>query len=637
MKLPRSSCCVFALFLTALLAPMNPLPANPPPDGTPIQMEVDARDLPRLLLHTRLTIPCQPGKLKLWFPKWIPGVHAPAGPIGDIGGLRIETPDGKVVPWERDEVALHSITCKVPDGVKEVRVKLDTIASRSGGGCSGNSLVGLINWNHCLFYPEGMPCSDIPVQLKLQLPAKWSYATALKTAEKNENQISFHTVALDELIDSPLIAGEHLRSIKLEVGQNTPAYFHVASESPSALQLDSKVIDKYAAVVREAGALFGAAHYPEYHFLVTCSDELGYFGLEHHASSINGVKRRDLIDNGLRKDWIANLIPHEYAHSWCGKFRRPASMFTPDYHSPQKTKLLWVYEGLTMYTGDLLMVRSGLIDPQEYKEMLAERIGNQKHREGRRWRPLEDTAVANPAGGGRGSGWTDLRRESNDYYYEGMLLWLEVDAMLREMTKGEKSIDDFCQKFMGPIPTKDRVVTYEFQDVVKTLKSIADYDWDGFLRRRVSAPQEALPLEVVDRCGYRLEYGNKPSAFVDYLQRGRGFGGGSIIVRDSLGLTFTPDGKIANVFPGMIGDRAKLAPGMQVIGVNGKKFAADRLYEAIEDSAHMKKVDLLLLEGDRFRTVSLDYAGGAKFIQLTRDPGRPDYLAAILAPHAEKK
>jgi predicted metalloprotease with PDZ domain len=380
--------------------------------------------------------------------------------------------------------------------------------------------------------------------------------------------------------------------------------------------------------------LFGTAHYPEYHFLVTCSDDLGHYGLEHHACSINGVRERDLIEDKYRRGWIANLLPHEYAHSWCGKFRRPAGMCTADFHTPQDTKMLWVYEGLTTYLGDLLMVRSGLVSPADYRETLAWHLGDQMHRAGRRWRSLEDTAVANYLLRAPSANWGDLRRDQ-DFYMEGLLLWLEVDVILRDRSQGRLSLDDFCKRFMGNVPGQEKVVPYEFPEIVQILKELVDFDWEQFFTRRVSSPLESLPLDVVGRCGYRIQYAKKPSGYLEYLQQGsvrQGF----ISSRDSLGLSFSLDGRISAVVPGMVGDRAGLAPGMQVIGVNTRKFSRERLEEALTDSAAIQKIELLLLDGDRFRTVVLDYADGPRYLELARDEQKPDVLEKILSPTRTK-
>ena len=376
----------------------------------------------------------------------------------------------------------------------------------------------MLNWSNCLLYPDGPSCDDTMVQLSLRLPRGWRFATALEADQASDarnqppaadGRADFKPVSLRDLIDNPLIAGEHLRTIPLEAGKNPPAFLHLVSESTSALQLGPNVVELYSRMVREAGSLFGACHYPAFHFLVTCSDDLGYHGLEHLACSINGVRERDLIEDSRRKGWVANLIPHEYVHSWCGKFRRPAGMCTADFQTPLKTRLLWVYEGLTEYLGEVLMVRSGLIDAKEYRDSLTATIGSLAHQEGRRWRTLEDTAAASYLLRAPSPSWNELRR-GQDYYSEGALIWLEVDAIIRERSEGKKSLDDFCRKFLGANRTDVSMVPYDLPEIVKDLKELADFDWESFLNRRVSQPQESLPLEVVGRCGYRLKYATDP-------------------------------------------------------------------------------------------------------------------------------
>jgi predicted metalloprotease with PDZ domain len=549
--------------------------------------------------------------------------------------MRLETPDGKAISWLRDEIDLYRVTCEVPPGFHEIRAQLDTIcnapaAEASGHLSYGNATVGIINFPTCLLYPEGPAAKNIQVELTLRLPEKWQFATALKSTGIKNGLIAFSPVSLDTLADSPLIAGEHLRTIPLKAGRNPPAYFHVASESPSALELGPEVVELYSRMVREAGALFGACHYSEFHFLVTCSDELGLLGLEHLSSSINGVRERDLIDAANRKGWVANLIPHEYVHSWCGKFRRPAGQCTCDFHTPHKTGLLWVYEGLGEYLGEVLMVRSGLVNPKDYRETLANSIGGLMLRTGRKWRSLEDTAVASHLLRAGSPYWSELRRDQ-DYYFEGALLWLEADAIIRQQTHGTRSLDDFCKKFLGASVSHEDVVPYDLPEIVRLLKETADYDWEPFLVQRVSRPLDSLPLDLVGRIGYRLQYANKPTAPTPG-RRGRG----AITAQHSLGLMFRPDGQIADVVPGMVGDRARLAPGMKVMGINGRLFSPQRLQDALADSVAHRKIELLLLEDDRFRTVVLDYAEGPKYVELVRDDSKPDLLAEILKPIADR-
>ncbi|MBI4328051.1 MAG: M61 family metallopeptidase [Chloroflexi bacterium] len=598
-----------------------------------LRLEVDAREISRQLLHARQEIPAPPGPLALWYPKWVPGTHAPGGPVQNIAGLRLETPEGKPIPWRRDEAEPYRIACTVPDGANRVVVRLDYICNQPsvnsvGVDSFGNAQLGVIDWNTCLLYPEGVSIDDLRVSARLLLPHKWRFGTALKAAQEADGSVEFKTETLRDFIDCPLICGEHFRTIDLKVKDLPPTFLHLTSESPAAIQLEDPVVEKYRRVVSEAGALFGGAHFNEYHFLVVCSDQVGHMGVEHLSSSMNGVGERDLIDDKKRKGWVANLLPHEFVHSWCGKHRRPAEMVTANFHTPERTKLLWVYEGLTEYLGEVLMVRSGLVATNDYLPWLANKIDDLMRTEGRRWRSLEDTATASHLLRARSRSWESLRR-SQDYYHEGLLLWLEADAIIRQESDGRRSLDDFCKKFMGP-GRPEKIAPYEQADVVKTLQELAHYDWDKFIHDRVDVPQEALPLEVVGRCGYRLQYAAKPSQFLEDEERDRKV----VYAVDSLGLTLAEDGKIVSVVPGMAGDKAGLAPGRMVQGVNGRKFSSQRVKDAIADSVSRRAIEFLVLEGDTFRTITVNYADGPKYLELVRDSSKPDLLMDILKPVA---
>ncbi len=596
-----------------------------------LRLEVDAREISRQLLHARQEIPAPPGPLSLWYPKWVPGTHAPGGPVQNIAGLRLETPEGKPIPWRRDEAEPYRIACTVPDSTDRVIVRLDYICNQPtvnsvGVDSFGNAQLGVIDWNTCLLYPEGASIDQLQVSARLLLPAKWRFGTALTVAKETEGSVEFKPETLRDFIDCPLICGEHFRTIELKVKNFPPTFLHLTSESPAAIQLEDKVVEKYRNVVSEAGALFGGAHFSEYHFLVVCSDQVGHMGVEHLSSSLNGVSERDLIDDKKRQGWVANLLPHEFVHSWCGKHRRPAEMVTANFHTPERTKLLWVYEGLTEYLGEVLMVRSGLVTTNDYLPGLANKIDDLMRTEGRRWRSLEDTATASHLLRARSRSWESLRR-SQDYYHEGLLLWLEADAIIRQESDGRRSLDDFCKKFMGP-GRPEKIAPYERADVVKILQELADYDWDKFIHDRVDVPQEALPLDVVGRCGYRLQYAAKLSEFLENDERDRKV----VSAVDSIGLTFAEDGKIASVVPGMAGDKAGLAPGMIVQGVNGRKFSRQRVKDAIADSVARRAIEFLVLEGDSFRTITVPYADGPKYLELVRDSSKPDLLMNILKP-----
>lgn len=596
-----------------------------------IAIEVDARDLPRKLLHGRVTISLPPGEHRFVYPKWMPGTHAASGPVQNIGGLRFVLPDGKSIEWKRDAVEMWEFLCAIPAGAEAVVIEVDYICSQPdansvGIDSFGNSLIGAINWNTCVLYPRDWRPADIEATLSLQLPEKWKYATALETMDERDGVVTFKPERLDELIDCPLVCGEHLRTIPLEQDFK-PATLNLVSESPNATNLKPELIAKYAKVVAEAGALFQGAPYDSYHFLITCSDELPPNGLEHRRSSLNGVGERDLIEEDPIKGWVGYLLPHEFVHAWCGKYRRPAEMVTGDFTAPQRTELLWVYEGLAQYLGEVLNVRAGIWEVDHYKRLLANDISFLKSQTGRQWRPLEDTAVASGQLREHSRYWGGLRR-SQDYYVEGKLLWLEIDAIIRDATGGAKSLDDFCRAFFAVKPGSLPVSPYTFDEICDALNAVSRYDWSGFLRARVGQTQETMPLDVVTRIGYRLQYASEAPEFIKKRESERKY----VATLDALGADIGEDGKVrSNIVPGSPVDEAKLGPGTIIIGVNGRKFSKDRMKDAIKDSIALGKVELLVLNGDAYRTVTLNYKDGAKYLELVRDETKPDYLAAICA------
>ncbi len=626
---PLASVALFILTLTLALEARRVWAAT---ELAPMLLEVDAREVSRKLIHARMEIPVQPGKLALWYPKWLPGNHSPAGPIENIGGLRLETLAGKSVPWRRDETDVFRIETKVPEGVDRIVVKLDYICNppttgAMGNACYANESLALISWIACLLYPEGKKLDELPVKTTLLIPEKWRFGSALTVTSQAEDRIEFDTETLRDLVDCPLICGANVRSIQLKTQTGPPVFMHLTSESPSALQLDDNALDAYANVANQAMALFGGAHFTSYHWLVICSDEVPRMGLEHLSSSINALKERDLIDDKKRQGYrTAGLLPHEFAHSWCGKHRRPAGMLTSDLHTPQQTSLLWVYEGLTTYLGDILTVRSGLMTTNQYLPVLAMTVDELMIIHGRQWRSLEDTAISSYLLRAPSPNWSLLRR-SQDYYEEGLLLWLEADTIIRQQSDGRRSLDDFCKEFMGA-QRGSKIVAYDRAEIIDALQKVAKYDWENFLHERVDVPQETLPLSVIERCGYRLQYAPKPSEFAQEVEREFKFIGES----SSIGAFFAESGEVWGVVPGMAAAKAGLDAGMAIQAVNGRKFSRQRLTDAIAESVTRRQIEFLVLEGQAFRTIKVPYADGPKHLELVRDPAKPDLLMSILKP-----
>jgi predicted metalloprotease with PDZ domain len=624
--------------LSLLLLAAATIPASAaPPAG--ISLDVDAREVSRSLLHARLEIPAKPGEFVVWYPKWIPGVHAPGGPVQNLAGIIFESPAGEKLVWKRDEVEMNRFIVTVPAGADRVIAKLDYICNQpttnsSGVDSFGNSKVGVINWNTVLLYPEGASIDTLTATVRLQLPAGWRYGTALPPAAKQDGAtIVFDPMTLRRVADSPLICGENFRTIDLASKStppnSPPGFLHLTSEAASAIAIDDKLIAQYRKLYAEALALFGGARFESYHFLVVCSDALPRNGLEHLASSFNEVGERDLVDDKKRKSWAAYLLPHEFVHAWCGKFRRPASMVTTSFHEPERTKLLWVYEGLTQYLGEVLAVRSGLLTFEEHVPAFANKLGWLLHQDGRKWRSLEDTAVASWILRGHSVSWESLRR-GQDYYDEGLVVWLEADALIREKSDGKKSLDDFCKKFFAADREKMPVVVgYELKEITGILQELADEDWDKFFADRITKPRDTLALDFLTKTvGYRLQYNAKPSEYLTDREKERKM----VSAADSLGLSAAEDGKITNIVPASPADKAALAGGMVITGVNGRKFSTQRLKDAIADSPTLGKVELLILDGDAFRTIAIDYAGGPRYLEIARTPDHADTLSAILKP-----
>ncbi|HEY1340623.1 MAG TPA: hypothetical protein VGF59_24090, partial [Bryobacteraceae bacterium] len=387
----------------------------------PVQLHVDATDAPRRLLHVRMSMPAKPGPMTLLYPEWIPGEHGPTGPIADLVGLKIAA-GGRAIPWRRDSVNMYAFHIDVPAGEASIDVTFDFIpAPESGAFTSGGSTtseLAVLNFNQLMLYPQGSQPDDLQYQTTLRVPNGWRYGTALPIQKETGNEIQFQPAALTTVIDSPVSMGAHYRTIDLGSDRGLPHYLHVAADSDKALDAPPDLIADYKNLVTETGALFGARHYRSYHFLYTLSDHVAHFGLEHHESSDDRYNERTMIDPELRKIG-ASLLPHEFVHSWNGKYRRPAGLTKEGhdggYDTPMKGDLLWVYEGLTNYLGEVLAARSGLWSAEDYRDNLAATAASLDRQYGRTWRPLEDTAVFAQDLYGTGGDYEDYRR-SVDYY-----------------------------------------------------------------------------------------------------------------------------------------------------------------------------------------------------------------------------
>src|SRR5580658_4740431 len=595
-----------------------------------VTLFVDATSAPRKIFHSKLKIPASPGDLTLYYPKWIPGEHAPDGPVVDLAGLKF-TASGKTLKWRRDLLDGFTIHIEVPAGETEVNAELDFLspATFEGGFSAGSSAtdkMALISWNQVLLYPKGWKSDDLTYIASLKLPANWKFGTPLPIASttgdqlNGETQIVFQPASLTTLVDSPVITGEFLKVVKL--ADDPLVEMDIAADSAAALAPPPDVWEHYKSLVEQTNKLFGAHHYRDYHFLYSLSDHVAHFGLEHHESDDIRVSERGLIDDTARR-MEAGLLPHEYVHSWNGKYRRPADLATPDYQQPMQDDLLWVYEGLTNYLGTVLTARSGLLTPEQARADLALTAATLDHTPGRSWRNLQDTADAAPQLYFSPHAWESWRR-STDFYDEDTLNWLWVDVIIRQQSKGAKTIDDFCHLFHGAPSTAPMVKPYTFDDVVNTLNQVVTYDWRAFWTERLTNHSPGAPLGGIEGSGWKVVYDETPSAMDSAARR-------SVNAIYSLGLALSSDGSIGDTVEGMPAAKAGIGPGMKLVAVNGRRFSPDVLREALKAAKNgSAPIELLVENTDYYKTYKIDYHGGEKYPHLVRDDSKPDLLSEIL-------
>jgi predicted metalloprotease with PDZ domain len=592
-----------------------------------VTLSVDATSAPRKIFHATLHFPATSGDLTLYYPKWIPGEHAPDGPVIDLAGLKFFA-NGKPLKWRRDLLDGFTIHVEVPAGVSEVEGQLDFLspATYEGGFSAGSSAtdkLAIISWNQVLLYPKGYKADDINFSVSLKIPEGWKFGTPLPIASQSGNEIHFAPAPLTTLVDSPVIAGEFLKVVPL--AQDPPTEMDIAADSAADLDAPQSVWDTYKSLVDQAQKLFGAHHYRDYHFLYTLSDHVAHFGLEHHESDDSRVDERSLVDETGRK-LAAGLLPHEYVHSWNGKYRRPYDLATPDYQQPMQDDLLWVYEGLTNYLGFVLTARSGLLSVDLDRDDLAITAATLDHLPGRTWRNLQDTADDAPILYFAPRAWESWRR-STDFYDEDTLNWLWVDVIIRQQSKGAKSIDDFCHLFHGAPSTGPALKTYTFDDVVNALNQVVPYDWRGFWTERLTNHGPGAPLGGIEGSGWKLVYDETPSEMLSSEAGSYHFVPAAL----ALGLDLRDDGGVADTIEGEIAAKAGIGPGMKVIAVNGRHYSSDVLRDAVKAAKNSSAtIDLLVENDEYYNTYKLDYHEGEKYPHLVRDESKPDLLSDIL-------
>lgn len=629
MPTARISLLAFLLTAAAFAAPPRS-----------IELAVDATDAPRGVFHSRLVIPAAPGPLTLAYPKWIQGEHAPSGPIMQVAGFTVSA-NGKALPWRRDPLEMFLVKVEVPAGAREVEVTLDYLSppeeiNGSGYGETPNATPHLliVDWHDLLVYPLGADAREIPVHATLRLPAGWKYDTALEMEKGagKDGELAFAPTSLYTLIDSPVLAGEIFQTLDLGPPE-APVHLSMAADRRSSLAIPEERLAAYRRVPAEAMALFGARHYHEYRWLLALSDAVDHNGLEHHESS-DDRGPADMFSDEAELVRQGTLLPHEYIHSWNGKYRRPAGLATRDPQQPLDTELLWVYEGLTRYLGDFLLTsRSGIRTPEMTRDYIAWVAANADHnRPGRKWRPLADTAVEAQVLSGLPTPWTAYRR-ALDYYDESGLIWLEADTILRQKSGGTKSLDDFCHAFHGSASTAPAVVpnflSYGADDVYATLGKIVPYDWKGFFAERVYAVQPRAPLGGIAGAGWKLVYTDQPNAY----QKLRAKSSKLVDETFSLGIWVKEDGTVDDIVTGSPAWDAGLGPGMKIVAVNGRAWTTEILPEEVPAAKGASApIEIAVQQGDALKTFRVNYHEGERYPHLERDASKPDLLGAILGP-----
>ncbi|HMF77260.1 MAG TPA: hypothetical protein VK604_16495 [Bryobacteraceae bacterium] len=598
--------------------------------NNPIEVTLDITDAPRKILHARLTIPVKPGPLTLTYPQWIPGEHGPTGPIDNFAGM-VFTAKGQILPWQRDNVNMFAFHLTVPAGVSSIEAKVDFLATAAPTGFSAGAAttanLAIVSWNEVTLYPAGIPAAEVRFTPSITLPEGWKFGTALIETARAGNTVHFEETTLETLVDSPLLAGRFFRQISLAPEISPKHYLDMAADGPEDLAAGPDQIEALSHLVRETGALYRSRHYGSYHFLLTLSENVAHFGLEHHQSSDDRVEARTFLDEDLNM-LNASLLPHEFSHSWNGKYRRPAGLATTNYQQPMKGELLWVYEGLTEYAGDVLAARSGLWTADQYRAMLADSAAQLDYRPGRTWRDLQDTATAAQTLSATSDSWDNWRR-STDYYAEGELLWLDVDTTMRKLSNNKKSLNDFCARFLGVGgDTAPKVIPYTFDDIISNLHAIVPNDWASFLRERLTSKSPRAPLGGITNGGYRMEYTDQANEFTRAAEsRDRG-----VNAWYSLGIR-VGDETVRDVLIGSPAYAAGLGPGMKLVAINGRQANEELLHAAIRDAkGSSAPIELIVENTGFFKVVRIDYHEGEKYPHLTRESNAPALLDEILKP-----
>jgi predicted metalloprotease with PDZ domain len=598
-----------------------------------LSVRLDAREIVRNHVHTDLTLNVKGGPLTLVFPKWLPGEHMPSGPLDTLIGMTMRA-HGQLLSWQRDPKDPFAVSVTVPPGVSELDIALDSGLPTEGGsftaGPTNSAQLAVLSWNQYVLLPKGRDAATLSTAASLRAPPQWQIACALEQQPQADGSVRLEEGSLARLIDSPVQIAHFARRIELPGSAPLPQLKHsiaLAADSEEAMKLPEDFAAGYGQLVAQSGMLFGTRMYRHYTWLLTLSDHVAHFGLEHHESSDDRVDENSVSDAPLREG-VAELLAHEYVHSWNGKYRRPAGLLSADYQQPMDGTLLWVYEGMTQFWGTVLPVRAGLIPQPSYREMLASVAGSFDIQTGNRWRPLGDTAVAAQVLYDAPPAWSMSRRDV-DFYEASEFLWLNVDTELRTRSGGKVSLDDYVRRFYAGAGGTPALKPFSEQDIYTTLAGMVPGDWRALVHRHLDSLGQQVLLEALRGSGWQLSYTAEKNPYLETQQRRR-----KETNREwSLGVLVDDKETVVETIEDRAAARAGVGPGMKLIAVNGRKYSADVLDAAVAGAqANRKPIELLVASADYYRVVSVPYFDGPRWPHLTRIEGTPDLLTQTLTP-----
>ncbi len=599
-----------------------------PPQARPFQgqidLQVDATDTRHGIIKAHETIPVQTsGDLLLLYSEWETASHAPTVPVASLTGLLIAV-DGHRIEWRRDPLDVHVFHVPVPMGARQVTMDLQYIADR------GSMREGMLSvpWQRVLLYPAGWAARAIPVAVSLRVPDGLTVITSLDQELPGKNGLRFAPTSLDKLVDAPAYAARHVRVVDLASGDPQPIRLDILSDDPALLAIGDAEISKMRALAVQTRRLLGPAPYRHYDAIVTLDDGNGAGGIEHLEEGENVLPSHYFIDPA-RQLGNRDLIAHELVHAWNGRFRQPADLWTPTYNQPVAGSLLWVYEGQTEFWGRILAARAGLRSRQETLDKLALDAAIVANRPGRVWKSLADSTNDAIYMAGHHVGWRDWQRRE-DYYPEGVLLWLDVDARLRELSGGTRGLDDFAGHFFHVDRPDSPVSTYTFDDVCHTLDALAHEDWSGFLQKHLLTHDDADAMAGLARAGWRLAYATEPTeTFRQYESEN-----GGLDLTYSIGAVVDDDGRVTSVAWNGPAFVAGLAPGMRISAVANEPFSAAALRTAVAKTPETQLI-ITVGSGPSRQQLEITYRGGLRYPTLQRIDGTTDRLSALLAPRGQ--